>query len=76
MPMPSMNVAEFCAFGPRGTGANPTVSTTFDFVLSTSGAEKPTPSIHIAARAWLNVVWLSFQLNPTTPGGAQSRISF
>ena len=74
--MPSMKVAEFCAFGPAGTGAKPTLPTILDLVGSTSGAEKPMPSHHIAARPWLNVVWHSFQLNPTEPGGAHSRMIF
>ena len=34
------------------------------------------PSHHIAARPWLNVVWHSFQLKPTEPGGAHSRMIF
>ena len=69
-----MNVAECCAFGPRGTGANPTLPAILDFAGSTSGAENPIPSHHIAALPWPNVVWHSFQLNPTDPGGAHSRI--
>ena len=69
-----MNVAECCAFGPAGTGANPTFPTIFDFDGSTSGAENPIPSHHIAARPCPNVVWHSFQLNPTDPGGAHSRM--
>ena len=74
--MPSMKVAQLCALGPAGTGANPTLSTTFDLVGSISGAEKPMPSHHIAARPCMNVVWHSFQLKPITPGGPHSRMIF
>ena len=62
MPMPSMKVALCCALGPIGIGAKPTLPTIFDLLGSTSGAEKPMPSHHIAARPWLKVVWHSLQL--------------
>ena len=76
MPIPSMNVAQLCDFGPAGTGAKPTLSTIFDFVLSSRGAENPIPSHHIAARPCMNVVWHSFQLKPIFPGGPHSFMIF
>ena len=74
--MPSMKVAQLCAFGPAGTGAKPTLSPTLIFDLSSRGAEKPMPSHHIAARPCMNVVWHSFQLKPILPGGPHSRMIF
>src|ERR1700712_895299 len=76
MPIPSINVAQLWTFGPAGTGANPTLSTTLDLVASSSGAENPIPSHHIAARPCMKVVWHSFQLNPIFPGGPHSFMIF
>src|ERR1700733_5522740 len=76
MPTPSMKVAQYCALGPVGTGAKPTLSAILDLVLSSNGAEKPMPSHQIAPRPCMKVVWHSFQLKPTLPGGPHSFMIF
>src|SRR6476620_9098282 len=76
MQRPEQNIAECCAFGPAGIGAKPMSLTILDLVGSTSGAEKPMPSTHIAARPCAKLVWHSFQLKPIAPDGAVSRDSF
>ena len=73
--MPSMKVAQLRTL-PAGSGAKPTLPTTFDLFGSSIGAEKPMPSHQIAALPCMNVVWHSFQLKPITPGGAHSRMIF
>ena len=41
-----------------------------DAAGSSSGGAQPTPSIHIAARPWVNAAIDFIQLKPATPGGA------
>ena len=73
-PTASVNTEQAWVLGPAGITAKPTWSAILDLVLSTSGGVKPTPSIHMPILPCMKLVWHSFQLKPTTPGGAQSRM--
>ena len=72
MPIPSMKVTALRDLGPAGTEAKPTLSTTFDLVLSSNGAQQPMRSHHIAPRPCMNVVRHAFHLKPMFLGGPHS----
>ena len=71
MPIPSMKVTALRDLGP-GTEAKPTLSTTFDLVLSSNGAQQPMRSHHIAPRPCMKVVRHAFHLKPMFLGGPHS----